>query len=337
MTILIPAYEPDKRMIALLERLTATVKWHIVIVDDGSGAEYGKIFEQAKTLGCTVVYHPHNMGKGAALKTGFKFIREMGETQGVVCADCDGQHLNEDIIAVAEKAISNKGAMVLGSRQFTGHVPARSRLGNTVTRYIFALSTGNKVYDTQTGLRAYTSDMLPYLETVAGERFEYEMNLLIYAGRDGYDIVELPIQTVYPENSKDHISHFDTFRDSTLVFKSILKYSMSSFIAFLLDNAVFFLMMGLTGIFALSYVTARIISAGTNYLINRHVVFKEGSKNSFLKYAALALFVFACGFGLSWLLIEKLQMPTVVKPIVDILLTAVSYLGQRLFVFKRKR
>ena len=76
--------------------------------------------------------------------------------------------------------------MVLGTRSFTGNVPARSRFGNNATRRLFTLTTGERISGTQTGLRGYPASMLPWLRSVPGERYEYELNLLLEARRAGY-------------------------------------------------------------------------------------------------------------------------------------------------------
>ncbi|MEK4434658.1 glycosyltransferase [Paenibacillus sp. FSL K6-2862] len=97
MTILIPSYEPDVRLLNLILQLQTFQLGPIVIVDDGSGQEFRGIFETAEAYGCTLLTHPENLGKGRALKTGFQYIKEFGPQGGVVCADSDGQHLPHDI------------------------------------------------------------------------------------------------------------------------------------------------------------------------------------------------------------------------------------------------
>jgi len=96
MIILIPAYEPNQRLINLIHDLKDTCDYEIVVVDDGSGPSYKSIFDKVSSLGCTVLTHERNRGKGAALKTGFHYIQETKEAAGVVTADCDGQHLPKD-------------------------------------------------------------------------------------------------------------------------------------------------------------------------------------------------------------------------------------------------
>ena len=102
MIVLIPAYEPDDRLPELVADLTATARQvSVVVVDDGSGPRFGPVFASVRRLGATVLAHPANRGKGAALRTGLAHIRMTHPGQDVVCADRDGQHLVADILAAA--------------------------------------------------------------------------------------------------------------------------------------------------------------------------------------------------------------------------------------------
>jgi len=162
MIILIPAYEPDQQLPALIRSIRAREPHvPIVVVDDGSGQQYRDVFVGVRALGGHVISYGRNRGKGFARKTGFGFIAENLPGHDVVCADSDGQHTVVDILRVAEalgqvRAEARSSAtMVLGSRSFTGDVPARSRLGNNATKALFALATGERIPDNQTGLRGY--------------------------------------------------------------------------------------------------------------------------------------------------------------------------------------
>ena len=130
MIVLIPAYEPDDRLVALVADLRAH-DLAVLVVDDGSGPAYAATFEDARRLGATVLAHDVNRGKGAALRTGFAFVSQRFGGHDVVCADCDGQHLVPDILRVAERVAARgvgrpgaaagegSGVMVLGARLFT--------------------------------------------------------------------------------------------------------------------------------------------------------------------------------------------------------------------------
>ena len=127
-----------------------------------------------------VLRHDKNRGKGEALKTGLKYIRERFERPYIIVnADADGQHRTQDIIRVADAAEMNRSRLILGSRKMEGKVPLKSRLGNSITRLVYRLSTRSAVYDTQTGLRAYSDKLIDRLIEINGSRYEYEMNMLI--------------------------------------------------------------------------------------------------------------------------------------------------------------
>src|SRR3989338_5795247 len=154
-TVLIPAYKPNKDLVTIVKQLSDSVIEHIVVVNYGSGADYDPIFNEIKGIHrVTLLTHAVNLGKGAALKTGFHYCyAQFPNHAGIITADADGQHLLEDILRVCRELINSKQRLVIGARQFAGKVPLRSRFGNTLTRYIFFLLVGQKLTDTQSGLR----------------------------------------------------------------------------------------------------------------------------------------------------------------------------------------
>lgn len=339
MTILIPAFEPTENMLVLLSELHKQTDKNIVVVDDGSGETYNPLFEKAKDLGCTVLRYAENKGKGEALKTGFRWILQHNEPEGVVCADCDGQHSVEDIDKIARIVIENPGKVVLGSRQFTGEVPLRSRMGNTITRYAFSLATGCMIRDTQTGLRGYSADLLPWLCNVGGSRFEYEIRILLDAQRDGIHCLEIPIQTIYEPSAR---SHFRTVVDAYYVYVPLLKFSASSMFCALLDFCLLLLFKQLTGkmkySLEFSIFFSRFISATSNYLLNRHLVFKAPDKQNILyplKYFSLAAVILICNLSLMKMFTESLKLSLVpAKLITEGVLYFASYFVQKKFIFR---
>ncbi len=95
--ILIPAYKPNNSMLPFLEELK-TLDAHILVVNDGSGPQYANIFRRTRQMGIDVIEHAVNQGKGRALKTGLNnILLNCPDANGVVTADCDGQHLVKDI------------------------------------------------------------------------------------------------------------------------------------------------------------------------------------------------------------------------------------------------
>jgi putative flippase GtrA len=337
MTILIPSYEPDVRLLNLVLQLQTFKLGPIVIVDDGSGPGYRGIFETAEAYGCTVLTHTANLGKGRALKTGFQHIKEHGPQGGIVCADSDGQHLPHDIKRIFDVLLEQiTPGMVLGSRRFSGTIPARSRFGNTVTRGVFSLTTGTKVYDTQTGLRGFPYSMLDWLCQIPGERFEYEMNMLLTAHKEGYEITEEFIDTVYLDHNKS--SHFRPLVDSFRIYMPILMFSTSSVLSALIDFGLLFVIQYFTHNLFLSVVAARLCSSIFNYTINRKYVFSTGKtsrvRQSLPKYFSLVILVLLLNYGLLYFYNEKLIIPLIVaKLLTEVSIFVFSYWAQRRFVY----
>jgi putative flippase GtrA len=336
--VLVPAYEPDAPLIALLDALrSAAPEAHLLVVDDGSGPRFAPVFEAARQRGCVVLTHPVNRGKGAALKTGFRFIAEHAPGEDVVCADSDGQHSPDDVLRVAA-CVRDGADLVLGVRGFTGHVPLRSRFGNTVTRTLFRLATGRDVRDTQTGLRGYAGALLPWLLSVPGERFEYEVNALLQAVRRGLPIDQVGIATIYTDGNAS--SHFRPVLDSARIYAPLLTFLLSSFAAFLLDTAALVGLHGLLGGLLLPLLGARLLSSSVNFAVNRRLVFAAPGARSVgaaaARYAALAVVLVAANYVLlaAFTRLGLGLLPA--KLLTEVLLVSASYQVQRRTVFIRR-
>ena len=221
--ILIPAFEPDEvRLPELVRQLRRTFR-HLVLVDDGSTK--GKAaFESVRAEVDAVLVHEVNRGKGAALKTGFAWIRaHLPDAKGVVTADADGQHAPTDIVRVAEATVGHPDGLVLGVRAFVGNVPLRSRFGNWWSRWLFRLLTGLPIQDTQTGLRGIPASLLPRMLEIPGDRYEYELRMLVDARRHPAPPRQLPIETIYiNENASSHFRPFtDTVRTQLALWRAV--------------------------------------------------------------------------------------------------------------------
>ena len=333
MIIVIPAYEPTGRLLQLIDDIQRNNLFHIVLINDGSSQSCKAVFENAQQKGCIVLNHEENLGKGAALKTAFTYIlNHFPSEDGVVCADCDGQHHWLDIKAVAEEIQSHPNSIVLGSREFIGTIPFKSFIGNMLTKSIFSIVSGHQIADTQTGLRGFSLTMLPWLISVPGTRYEYEMNQLLEVKSTDFTIHSIPIQTIYENNNKG--SHFRPIVDSIRIYKPLVKFGLSSLTCGILDFILFFLVNWLTNNLLLSVISARILSSLCNYFINRYAVFKAKptSKKSIIKYYCLALFILTANY----LLLEGFTtlLPLFLSKILtEILLFCVSYYVQRKFIF----
>ncbi len=332
---LIPSFEPDQRLAVLAKELCES-GFEVVVVDDGSGEHYGEYFAACRDY-AVILTHWINKGKGAALKTGLDYISgHFGECV-VVTLDSDGQHTVSDAVRVCEKASADKGSLVLGCRSFGKDVPLRSRFGNKFTRMVYKLSTGTDVSDTQTGLRAFHSSLIPMMLEISGERYEYEMNVLLEAPERGVPVAEVPIDTIYIDGNSG--SHFSALRDSFRIYKEILKFSASSLAGFAVDYLMYTMLTVLTGIPALANVGARVVSSIVNFSLNRKFVFRSDTPlvSSAVKYFALAAVILAGNTMVLSALTNGLGMNVYFAKIVtELAFFVLSWTVQKTLIFRKK-
>ena len=337
---LIPSYEPDDALLKVVDELLEN-NFTVVVVNDGSPSSYNEVFEKLPKEVHYLSYET-NMGKGHALKHGLSYINDNFDNDSVIVTlDSDGQHKVNDAMKIVE-VCENEGGLVLGSRHFGKGTPFKSRFGNWMARTTFLISTHHKIYDTQTGLRAFDFSLIETMLEVKGERYEYEMNVLLDSIRKGIHIKEETIETIYLNNNAG--THYNPFKDTMRIFKEVIKFSASSLIGFLVDYALFSLLTLIpTGwdhwVLACN-IFARIVSASINFTINYHLVFKSQQKVwvAIIRYALLAIFILACNTTLLWLLVEQAGWNEyLAKILVEVTMFIVSWLVQRLFVFRKRK
>lgn len=335
--ILIPAYNPDETLLEVTGGLFRAGFNDIVIVDDGSNPECAPVFQKLEETGnCHVLRHAVNCGKGRALKTGLNYVYlNFPDAPGVVTADADGQHRPEDIVAVAKALTENPGKMTIGARKMGKDVPFRSLLGNVLTRVVFALVMGKKITDTQSGLRGLPRAMLPDILKIKGERYEFEINMLILTKMKSMAILEVPIDTIYIEDNKS--SHFNPFFDSMKIYFQLLRYAFSSMLTSILDFIVFTIMFALSDNIMISILVARfVVGSIFNFIVNRWLVFhsRAGVLSSLFKYYTAILIMSIISYQLIDLAMAHLGFSVVMaKVVVETLLFGVTFLIQRDFVF----
>lgn len=350
--VVIPALDPDQTLPAYAAALLEQGTERIIVIDDGSGEASRPVFAELEAMdGCTVLRHDHNRGKGRALKTAFAYICGKPAFRGmaVVTADADGQHSVQDVCAVGRAALEETDRLVLGVRDLTlPQVPPRSKLGNRLSSWAFHALYGVRLGDTQTGLRGIPWEMLEWCGTIAGERFEYEMNMLIRAARERVGLRQVTIQVIYYDNNAG--THLRAVRDSWRVFVILLSglgwYALSSVLSavtdvlsFWLCSAVIFRPLPELYCYWWSTLTARALSSSLNYTLNRRYVFGSRPRGrTLLRYYCL----WGCQLMCSYLLLLVLERllpgiyPTVNKALGDIILAICSYQVQMHWVFREE-
>ena len=332
--ILIPAYEPTTSFIDLLKKLKKE-NLSTIVVNDGSDLSYDKIFSTANKY-ATVLKHNINKGKGAALKTGIQYISDnYKEDYIIVTMDCDGQHTIKDALKLGNYVLENNSELVLGKRIRSEKTPLRSKIGNGITRFFYRAITGLDVYDTQTGLRAFSNKLIPLMLEIEGERFEYEMNVLLKCCQQKIKITELEIETIYIDNNSH--SHFHTIKDSILVYKEIFKFLSASLGCFLIDYILYTILILTTNKLIISNIIARIISSMANYNLNKKLVFESKTKGfkPVIKYFLLAIIILLLNNTILYLFVDYLSLNKyLAKILTEIILITLSWKVQKNLVFK---
>lgn len=128
-TVIIPAYNPEENLNNIVNRIWELGN-QVIVVDDGSDKSKKDIFCQLSET-AIVLHHEKNKGKGAAIKTALRYIKEnLWDCNVVGVMDADGQHLPDDMERLLMKAINKKKIMVLGVRNIGKDMPLKSRIGN---------------------------------------------------------------------------------------------------------------------------------------------------------------------------------------------------------------
>ena len=349
---LIPAYKPNIQLLEFVKGIEEN-DMDCLIVNDGSGEEYLSLFHKIeRETEARVLSFPENRGKGAALKAGMEYLqKENAGLQGdftLITLDADGQHLLKDALNLLFVAEEKKDTLILGSRTQSKDSPLRSRIGNGITKEVFHLCTGVEVKDTQTWMRAFSGKMIPEMLNIPGERYEYEMNVLLYLAKEGVPMEEIPIETVYINDNAE--SHFDTVKDSDRIYKQILKFSATSLLSFLVDFLLYSFFLLITGGLFVSNFLARVISLHLNFFINKNVVFSaEGQeaqvslgatgikREEYFSYLGLAAFLFLINsFILSGIVGSLGINPYMAKILTEGLLFCLSYFVQKKWIFGKK-
>lgn len=220
----IPCYNPPEVFSNIILELYSMGLRDVIIIDDGSNNK--KIFSIANKKGYTVIEHNTNKGKGEAIKSGIRYYRKhfIDKYKGIVMIDCDGQHRVWDMDKVGQEMI-HSDKFTMGVRNFNiDGVPFRNKIGNKITSLVFKWMFGVYIKDTQTGLRGVPNRLIDTVLKIDGERYEYEISMLIDIVKMKEEIKEVEIETVYDNNEKRY-SYFNPFKDSYRIYKEMIKKS----------------------------------------------------------------------------------------------------------------
>jgi glycosyltransferase involved in cell wall biosynthesis len=340
LAVLIPAYRPEAALVSIATELAGFGFLSIIIIDDGSGPAYEPVFTAlSKIEAVRILRHPHNLGKGAALKTGIAHALDvLPGLIGVVTADADGQHRPEDIRAVASVLRRCPESLILGSRLFEGDVPLRSRFGNALTRSVVRFLVGEKLRDTQTGLRAIPARFAASLLNLTSTGYEFELDMLISARTNSIAVIEQPIQTIYTPGNES--SHFNPFVDSMKIYFVLGRFCAVSLMTALIDNVVFYIVYRYGSGLLAAQIAGRGAALAFNYVMVRDKVFRSLGRhpNALARYLVLVLASGAMSYVCVRLTIASTHVPVLLAKVgVETLLFFANFIVERDWVFSTPR
>ena len=212
----IPAYQDEKHIGDIVRRVRQRLD-HVLVIDDGSNDQTA---QRAREADAEVIVHDQNRGKGDAIKTGLGHWLDR-ELTWVILLDSDGQHLPEEIDRfIAAAASATQLSFFIGNRM--NNVIGMPFIRRVVNRYMsrrISRLCGQKIPDTQCGFRMLDRQLIPEL-LGAGDRYDYETEVLIIASRKGYRIESVPITTVY----SDQVSKIRPVRDALRFLNLMRRY-----------------------------------------------------------------------------------------------------------------
>ncbi len=208
---IIPIYN-HAATVAQVVKDALALHFPVFVVDDGST---DTTYEQIKEIeGIQILRHQQNLGKGAAIMTGFAAAAAV--TDWAITIDADGQHYPEDALRLIDAIPAGKRPIVVGAREGMAgiegsHIPWTSRFGRKFSNFWVWASGGAILSDSQSGMRLYPLPEAMLLNTKA-RRFQFEVEILVIARRKGLPVIETPVRVVYNPDGK-RISHFRPFVD----------------------------------------------------------------------------------------------------------------------------
>ncbi|MDZ7270086.1 MAG: glycosyltransferase family 2 protein [candidate division KSB1 bacterium] len=219
----IPALNAASTLPDVVRRVRDTLRSvEICVVDDGSDDDTALV---AELLGCLVMRHARNIGKGAALRTGFAAVKEHADT--IFTLDADGQHDPGEMPLFLPPLREGRAEVVVGNRMSTRHgMPLDRYLSNRLSSLIVSWVAGVRVPDSQCGFRAFRKEVLDAV-LLTTSHFDTESEFIVRCARAGFRIESVPITTHYEGQASSISRAIDSFRFVKLMMVLLKEFNGS--------------------------------------------------------------------------------------------------------------
>ncbi|MDR2810415.1 MAG: glycosyltransferase [Tannerellaceae bacterium] len=202
--VVIPTYNNTTYLPGVLDEVLQYTS-SVIVVNDGSTDRTLELLESYSSR-ITIVSYPQNQGKGYALGRGFDQAEALGYTYAITM-DSDGQHVASDLPRFVEAIKKSPGSMIIGSRELRQkNMPGGNTFANVFSNFWFAVQTGIRLPDTQTGFRLYPLGKMKGMRAFTS-RYEAELELLVRSAWRNIRPIPIRIQVCYPPAGK-RITHF---------------------------------------------------------------------------------------------------------------------------------
>jgi glycosyltransferase involved in cell wall biosynthesis len=193
--IVIPAYNAGIRLDAVLEKVLQVIpSSNVIVIDDGSTDDTSELSKQKSV---TLIRHQKNLGKGAALKSGFEAVLQMRRIKAAITMDADGQHAPEHVAEFIHTFRATAGDLIIGARELRWpQMPIARVVSNRISSALLSWRLGAEIFDSQSGYRLHSRELIEQIE-LRTDGYEMESELLIKAYRAGMRIHFVPISTIY--------------------------------------------------------------------------------------------------------------------------------------------
>lgn len=192
-----------------------------LVIDDGSTDGTG---DAARAAGALLLRHEVNRGKGAALKTGFRWALENG-FDGVITLDADGQHLPAEIPKFIRARETSRADLIIGGRAhlFAQMLPRR-RMANRFSARSISMVSRALITDSQSGFRFYSAELLRTIP-LRTNGFDLESEVIVRAGRRGIAIETISIELGFVNGVTT--SHYRPLKDTLRIAWTVARTWLS--------------------------------------------------------------------------------------------------------------
>jgi hypothetical protein len=328
--LVIPALNPDQNFNELLKQLHKIGFFGILIVDDGSIPAVFVDSSLASLNRVEVIRHDKNLGKGAAIKSALNYIlKNYPDVDGIVMADCDGQHLPHDIERVFKCSETFPEHLILSTRVGSeSKVPFRSRFGNNLTKFVFNLINRTNLTDTQSGLRAIPKLYFTDLIRIPFDRYDFEMEM-IRLFNEKSKIKSINIDRVYIGINES--SHFRPILDSLKIYYVLFRSILTSLLVLLIDYAFYitFIILGINT--TISLITSRLVGLVVLILMSKKFIWKSNQK--FLKVTSLYITFWILNTVIVVVILKQVVLPefqlVLLRLFLELILYLLAFIAQR--------